>query len=96
MCNIRAYSATYALKEVAEDLLYTPDDILSNESSADTILAEGFHMLLQTKISKEEVLELVDSSDVEQIDFDEITAAEYGKGVAELGGRRSTYSYQPR
>ncbi len=49
MCNIRAYSATYALKEVAEDLLYTPDDILSNESSADTILAEGFHMLLQTK-----------------------------------------------
>lgn len=90
MCNIRAYSATYALKEVAEDLLYTPDDILSNESSADTILAEGFHMLLQTKISKEEVLELVDSSDVEQIDFDEITAAEYGKGLVELGGKENS------
>lgn len=38
MCNIRAYSATYALKEVAEDLLYTPEDILSSEESANTIL----------------------------------------------------------
>ena len=49
MSNIRAYSATYALKEIAEDLLYTPDDILSNEASGDVILAEGFHMLLQTQ-----------------------------------------------
>ena len=85
MCNIRAYSATYALKEVAEDLLYTPEDILSSEESANTILAEGFHMLLQTKAGKDEVLQLVDSSDVEQIDFEEITAAEYGKGLTDLG-----------
>ena len=85
MCNIRAYSATYALKEVAEDLLYTPEDILSSEESANTILSEGFHMLLQTKAGKDEVLQLVDSSDVEQIDFEEITAAEYGKGLTDLG-----------
>ena len=85
MCNIRAYSATYALKGVAEDLLYTPEDILSSEESANTILAEGFHMLLQTKAGKDEVLQLVDSSDVEQIDFEEITAAEYGKGLTDLG-----------
>ncbi len=86
MSNIRAYSATYALKEVAEDLLYTPDDILSNEESGDTILAEGFCMLLQTKSSKEEILELIDSSEAEHIDFEEISAEEYGKGVAEMGG----------
>lgn len=85
MSNIRAYSATYALKEVAEDLLYTPDDILSNEDSADTILAEGFYMLLQTKSSKEEILDLIDSSEAEHIDFEEIDAEEYGKGVVELG-----------
>ena len=65
MSNLRAYSATYALKEVAEDLLYTPDDILSNEASADVIVAEGFHMLLQTKSSKEEVIALIDSSEAE-------------------------------
>lgn len=85
MSNIRAYSATYALKEIAEDLLYIPEDILSNEASADTILTEGFYMLLQTKSSKDEVMELIDNAEAEQIDFDEITAEEYGKGVAGLG-----------
>ncbi|MBQ6887315.1 MAG: chemotaxis protein CheA [Lachnospiraceae bacterium] len=85
MSNIRAYSATYALKEVAEDLLYTPEDILVNEDSADVILAEGFHMLLQTKSSKEEILKLIDSSEAEKIDFEEITSAEYGRGLAEIG-----------
>lgn len=85
MSNIRAYSATYALKEVAEDLLYTPDDILSNEASGDVILAEGFHMLLQTKSSKEEVLGLIDSSEAEEINFDELTKGEYGRALAEFG-----------
>lgn len=85
MSNIRAYSATYALKEVAEDLLYTPEDILSNEGSHDNILAEGFHMLLQTKASKDEVLELIDSSEAESIDFNEINSTEYGKALTEFG-----------
>ncbi len=85
MSNIRAYSATYALKDVAEDLLYTPNDILSNEASGDTILAEGFYMLLQTKISKEEVVDLIDSSEADQIDIDELSAEEFGKGLVEMG-----------
>ncbi len=85
MSNLRAYSATYALKEVAEDLLYTPDDILSNEASADVIIAEGFHMLLQTKSSKDEVIALIDSSEAEEINFDELTKEEYGKALAEFG-----------
>ena len=85
MSNIRAYSATYALKGVAEDLLYTPEDILSNEASGDVILAEGFYMLLQTKSTKEDVINLVDNSEAEQIDIDEITAEEFGKRLAELG-----------
>ncbi|MBD5518833.1 MAG: chemotaxis protein CheA [Lachnospiraceae bacterium] len=85
MSNLRAYSATYALKEVAEDLLYTPDDILSNEASADVIIAEGFHMLLQTKSSKDEVIALIDSSEAEEINFDELTKEEYGRALAEFG-----------
>ena len=76
MSNIRAYSATYALKEVAEDLLYTPEDIISNEESAEVILAEGFYMLLQTKSSKDDVMSLIDSSEAEHIDIDEITSEE--------------------
>lgn len=85
MSNIRAYSATYALKEIAEDLLYTPEDILSNEESADTILSEGFYMLLQTKSDKEEVIDLIDNAEAESIDIDEISAEDYGRGVVELG-----------
>lgn len=84
MSNLRAYSATYALKEVAEDLLYTPEDIITNEDSADVILAEGFYMLLQTKCSKDEILPLVDSSEAEKIDFDEISAEDFGRGVSAL------------
>jgi len=85
MSNIRAYSATFALKGVAEDLLYTPEDILSNEGSADTILAEGFNMYLQTKISREEILELIDTSEAESIEINEVTAQEFGRDLVELG-----------
>lgn len=84
MSNIRAYSATYALKEIAEDLLYTPDDIISNEESGDVILAEGFYMLLQTKSDKDEILGLIDSAEAEQIDIEEISAERFGRGIAGL------------
>lgn len=80
MSNIRAYSAVYALKEVAEDILYIPDDIITNEDSADVILMEGFQMLLQAKSSKDEILSLVDNAEAEKIDIEEITAVEFGRG----------------
>lgn len=84
MSNIRAYSATYALKDIAEDLLYTPEDIISNEESADVILIEGFTMLLQTKSEQEEIIELINSVEAESIDIDEVTAEEFGRGLAEM------------
>ena len=85
MSNIRAYSAAYALKEVTEDLLYTPEDIITNEDSADVILQEGFHMLLQTKSDQEEILSLIDNAEAERIDIEEITAEEYGSDLAAFG-----------
>ena len=42
LANVHAYKAVYALKEMAEDLLYYPEDILTNESSADEIMENGF------------------------------------------------------
>lgn len=85
MSNIQAYSVAYALKRVAVDLVYTPENILSDDSSADKILTDGFHILLQTRAAKEEIMGIIDTSDTEKIDFDEITAAEYRKELAELG-----------
>lgn len=85
MSNLRAYAATFALKEVAEDMLYTPEDIMTNESSADVILAEGFYIILQTKSSAEEVHELVDSTEAENIEITELSAEEYGQKLVEHG-----------
>jgi len=95
MCNIRAYTAVYALKEIAEDLLYTPDDIVSNESSSDQILEDGFHMLLQAQASEEDVRKLIDtSSSIENIEIEECTAEDFLVGFevspAEPGGVEST------
>lgn len=84
MCNVRAYQSVYALKEIAEDLLYMPEDILTDEKSSDVILAEGFHMLLQTRSEKEDVEKLIDtSSDVEGILVESCTAKDFAKGFGE-------------
>lgn len=84
MCNVRAYQSVYALKEIAEDLIYVPEDILTNESTSDVILAEGFHMLLQTRSEKADVEKLIDTSaDVEGILVESCTARDFAKGFGE-------------
>lgn len=81
MSNIRAYSAVYSLKEVAEDILYYPEDIVSNENSSETILAEGFKILLQTKEEADQIKSLVDNSaEVSYVEIEEINAQTFSKG----------------
>ncbi|WP_310603337.1 chemotaxis protein CheA [Anaerosporobacter sp.] len=80
MVNIRAYTATYSLKEIAEELFYEPQDIVSDEKCGEIILAEGFKMFLQTKSSIEEVKSLIDGSGVESIDMHECTKEEFEHG----------------
>lgn len=78
MSNIRAYTAVYAVKEIAEDIIYYPEDIVSNEDSAEVILKHGFRMLLQAQASQEEVMKLIDtSSEIDKIDIREVTAEEF-------------------
>lgn len=84
MSNIRAYSATYALKDIAEDLFYIPDDIITNEASADVILSEGFTMLIQTKSEQEEIIQLINSGEVESIDIESITMQQFSAGLSEI------------
>lgn len=81
MSNMRAYAAVYALKDVAEDLIYSPEDIISNEESADRILAEGFQMLLQSQSSSEDIRKIIDSSSgVESIELEECTMEQFYAG----------------
>ncbi len=89
MCNVRAYSAVFALKEIAEDLLYFPEDILADESTSQTILEEGFHILLRSQCGKEEIEKLVDTtSEIEGILIEECSGQDFAKGFG--GGEAST------
>lgn len=80
MSNLKAYSATYALKEIAEDLLYSPEDIMTNPDSSDVIIEHGFKMLLQTQSDKEAIEKLIDGSGVEKIEINECSSEEYLMG----------------
>lgn len=81
MANVHAYKIVYALKEIAEDLLYSPEDIISDESCAEPILQDGFKILLQTKSDKEEVSDIIGSGyEIEKVDIFECRAEEFFQG----------------
>mgnify|MGYP001142560302 CR=1 FL=1 len=52
MANVHAYKTVYALKEIAEDILYSPEDILTDEKSSEKFLKDGFRVLLQAQASE--------------------------------------------
>lgn len=81
MANVHAYKTVYALKEIAEDLLYSPEDIISDEESAEVILAEGFRILLQAQCSEDEIREIIGVGyDIKNVDIFECKAEEFLQG----------------
>ena len=75
MANVHAYKTVYALKEIAEDILYSPEDLLTDEKCSETIIKEGFRILLQAQCSEEEVRELIGVGyDIEKVDVFECGA----------------------
>ncbi len=86
LANVHAYKIVYALKEIAEDLLYYPEDIISDESSADEILENGFKILLQTQSSVEDLHSLIQEGyELKKVDIYECTAKEYQQGFDAVG-----------
>lgn len=81
MANIHAYKIVYALKEIAEDLLYYPEDIISDEESGERILKEGFKMLVQAQSTEQEIRDLIGIGyDIKQVDIYECKAEEFLQG----------------
>lgn len=81
MANVHAYKTVYALKEIAEDLLYSPEDLLTDESTADEIKENGFKILLQAQCSEDELHEIVKVGyDVKKVDIFECKADEFLQG----------------
>ncbi len=86
LANVHAYKAVYSLKEIAEDLLHYPEDIISDESSADEILENGFKILLQAQCSEEELRGIVQEGyDIKKVDIYECTAKEFQQGFDSFG-----------
>ena len=86
MSNIHAYKTVYALKEIAEDLLYSPEDIITDESSADAILENGFRILLQAQCSEEDLRGMINVGyAIERVDIFECKAEEFLRGF-DFGG----------
>lgn len=81
MANVHAYKVVYALKEIAEDILYSPEDIISDASSAETIVEEGFRILLQAQSTEEEIRNIIGVGyDIKSVDVFECKAEEFLQG----------------
>ncbi len=81
MANVHAYKTVYSLKEIAEDLLYEPEDLITDASSIDAIMEDGFRILLQAQCSEEELRELIKVGyDIERVDIYECKAEEFLQG----------------
>ncbi len=86
LANVHAYKTVYALKEIAEDLLHYPEDIISDESSADEILENGFKILLQAQCSKEDLQGMIQEGyELKKVDIFECTAKEFQQGFDSFG-----------
>lgn len=81
MANIRAYKIVYAMKEIAEDILYSPEDIITDESSAEVIMKEGFKILLQTQSGEKEIRDIIGIGyDIKNVDVYECSPQEFVQG----------------
>ncbi len=86
LANVHAYKAVYALKEVAEDLLHFPEDIIADEKSADEILENGFKILLKTQASEEKLRGIVQEGyELKKVEIYECTAADFQRGFDSFG-----------
>lgn len=86
LANIHAYKIVYALKEIAEDMMYTPDDIISNPDSADEILENGFKILLQTQSAEADLKKMIQTGyELEKVEIYPCTAKEYQQGFDSVG-----------
>lgn len=78
MQNIKAYTMVYSLKEIAGEVYFEPEDIMTNEESSLKIANDGFYMALETKSAAEDILQAIDHvGGTNNIEINEITAADF-------------------
>lgn len=86
LANVHAYKTVYALKDIAEDILHFPEDIISDENAADEILENGFKILLQAQCSEADLREIIkEGYDLKKVEIYECNAKEFQQGFDMIG-----------
>ncbi len=86
MANVHAYKAVYALKEIAEDLLYSPDNIITDANSGSEILEHGFKILLQTQSTESDIRNIIGMGyEIQALELFEVNEATYKRGFDIFG-----------
>lgn len=81
MASMHAYKTVFALKKIAKDILYSPEDILTNEATSDEIVKNGFNILIKTDATEEDIREIVQPGyDLTKVEVYECTAQEFQLG----------------
>ena len=84
LANVHAYKIVHSLKEIAEDMIYEPEDIISDDNTAEEILKKGFDILLQTQKKEEDLHNILKTGyAITQVEIISGTAREYCKGFTE-------------
>ncbi|MCD7709557.1 MAG: chemotaxis protein CheA, partial [Clostridiales bacterium] len=84
LVNVHAFKIVHELKEVAEDLIYSPEDIITNEDSAKTIIEDGFKILMQTKKSEADLRTIIKPGyDIKKVDIYACTQKDFEQGFGE-------------
>lgn len=80
MANMHAFALSNSLKDMVEDMYYSPEDILTNENSSDAVLEQGFKILLKTHHTKEEIEKVLSAYVVESLEISNSSKAEFDMG----------------
>lgn len=81
MTNVHAYKAVFALKDITEDILHFPEDLISDEHAAAEILENGFKILLQTQAKEDEIRQLIkEGYELEKVDVYACSEREFRAG----------------
>ena len=91
LANVHAYKMVYALKELAQDLYHYPEDIISDDDTADEILENGFKILLHAQCSEEDIRRVIKVGyDITKVEIYECSAREYRQGFEGISSEIKT------
>lgn len=88
MASMHAYKTVFALKKIAKDILYSPEDILTNEATSEEIIKNGFKILIKTDATEEDIRKIVQPGyDLTKVEVYECSAQEFQLGFEAEGSQ---------